>query len=315
MKFFWPIYLLTATVATAVVYVAGPLARPYLQPIFASTAEVSNGDLDSQQPAAILAITKSQQTPAPVRSSTTTPATAPDNRSSAFSDDDDDMPPALKKIFIANARDTPEWGITRQEANFYQLDGTRLGKIGGGMIFACDQIRNSSRGAMVECRFKQSSGNEKTVLLSRKEVHLFTGKFEDLSKKQQDALQQYYTLTGKITARKAEVLEAASQKNPHFKSYQAAYKRYLDHVEKAKGLVAQRDAATGLTRANLEDQLRNTKAEESRIKAELDATDTKYREWKAQHPESQVNPADDPQIKRWNSELPALRKVIPGLAA
>ena len=100
MKFFWPIYFLTAVVGTLGVYVGAPLARPYVEGVFgkregtlrqAVSQEGAQANVDAPPLPAVVE-------PAPLR-----PAT-PD-----VIDDGGEFPPAMNGIYMASRGDKPLW--------------------------------------------------------------------------------------------------------------------------------------------------------------------------------------------------------------
>ena len=304
MKYFWPLFLSSLIVGTAFVYVAAPYARPYVAGLFAADPAVpAVADSDARPPAQAETDARAASAPAPVPVPTLPPP-----------DPDDDTPPAMQGVYPVGRGDRPGWGVTHQRATYYKLDGSRMGSVAGGVLFDCKEIRQSSKGVVVEGLFFQNGATNGPYLVSRKDVHLFTASHAKLSERQLEALRTYYALSGKIGLRKTELLQASAAKNPHFRAYNEAYRVFTAHIEKAKVLAAQRDRATELDRSRLDDQLREMKVAETRIKSEYEALHLKFREWKAQHADELAKPENDPDVKRWTQEMAELRKTIPGLA-
>lgn len=307
MKLFWPIYLLSVAVGTAVVYLAAPLARPYF-------ARERGGEPSEAAPAAA-----APAAPAAVAARPAAPAAAPQARpkpppEAGPEEPDDETPPAMLGVYLAATGDQPGWGVTSQRTTYYRLDGTRQGALPGGVLFEVVRAHQSSKGAMLECTFPQGVTTNGPYLVSRKEVRLFTATPTKLSARQLESLKGYYALSGKIGSRKAELLQASAAKNPHFTAANAAYQTFLAHVAQAKELAAKRETATELEKAFLEDKLREMKVAEVRIKATLDEANQKFRTWKEQHAGELAKPENDPDIKRWTAEMAALRRAVPGLA-
>ena len=277
MKWFWPVFLFTAIFGTAGVYLAAPLARPLMADLFAKAPP--------EQPAAN-PYPAARPQPQPERP--TPPPLPVQVRQQA--DEEEDSPPALLGIFPVGRSDRPGWGVTFQRTAYYKLDGTRLGTVPGGTVFDFRQAHTSSRGTMIECQFLREGRTEATFLVSRKEVHLFTSSYSRLSARQLEALKSYYERNGLIDLRKRELLQASANRNPHYQAANAAYRAFNDHIAKAKALSETRESASELEKARLEEQLRQMKLTETRLKAELTAANEKFRVWKEQHADEIAKP-------------------------
>lgn len=309
MKFFWPIYVLTAVVGTAGVYVMAPLARPYVEAVFgkpelappsaAAGAEHSGGlELKTVAP-----LPPAEEESVPSR---------PDKP--AVADEGDEMAPAMNGIYLAARGERPVWGITFQRATYYGLDGARLGHVPGGVLLDYREARVSSIGNMVECVLRENGTPSAPRLVSKKDVYLFTGSYTNLSDKQRANLQAYYALSGKVGVRKVELLQAAAAKNPFFATYNKAYRAYMAHIDAAKALTAKRDRATEAEKTRLEEQLREMKVAETALRTEYDAIHAKFRLWKEQHANEIAKAENDADVQKWTQEMTALRSSIPGLA-
>jgi len=230
------------------------------------------------------------------------------------SDLSDDSAPALRGIYLAGQREKPGWGITHQQTAVFSPDGTRLRQVPGGTLLEYRAQRASSKGGMIECLLVQEESLSPPRLVSQRDVFLFTGSYKRLSGRQRADLQAYYTLSGKIGLRKNELLRVSAVKNPFFTAYQAAYKRLTDHIEASRALVARRDSVAEEEKTRLEDQLREMKVTETRLRAEYNAEHAKFRAWKEQHAAELPVSENDPSIRQWRKEMEELRAGIPGLA-
>jgi hypothetical protein len=331
MRFFWLIYICVAVAATAGVYVAAPLARPYMPDFLKPAASAAKqAQTPSPPPPAVLSL---KRRPAPqtrqygnsgvsagqipsspqvVQDSSPQPATVPLPAVPSVREADE-MPPALNGIYLARNNERPGWGMTHQRASIYALDGTHSGHVAAGTLVEFRDIKKSSKGQMVKCVVIVEGRRSEPVLISSKELRLFTGEFQKLSVRQMADLQKYYDLSGKVAERKNELLKIAASKNPHFQQYEAAHKKFMDHIDQANELMQQRDKATGLMKTRLEDKLRTMKHAEGRLRAEYDAVHKKFREWKEKNPDALAKPESDPQITRLIGEMDELRPRIPGL--
>lgn len=296
MRYFWPIYLITAAVGTAGVYIAAPLARPHIPD---ALKRIASTDSD-QQP--------SETPPARVTTPQLPPASA--NQDAAL----DELPPALHGIYLARSNEKPGWGITRHQASYYLPNGTRVGQVNGGIVFDFQNTRTSSKGNMVECVLHEESIPATPMLVNTADVLLFTGDYRKLSSSQLSDLKLYYTLSSKIAARKKELLQEAAQKNPFFTKYQASYNTLMAQVERAKELTAQRDKALDRDRMRIEEKLHEMKVSEVQLRKEYDEIHQKFRAWKDQHANELAKPDDDPSIKQWAQQQSDLIPRVPGLA-
>ena len=309
MKIFWPIYVSSLIVGTVGVYVASPLARPLMAGLLGKRDVTAQSA--SHEAAREFSGPRPPQTPLPAAAPTEHPQ-PPSNASAAT--DGDELPPAVQGISLATSSDKPEWGVTQQRATYYKSDGSRLGHVPGGTLIAFKEKRPSSKGLMIACKILAGGSSNDVYLVSTKDVYLFTGSYSLLSPRQLTALKDYYALNGNINQRKNELLQISASKNPFFTAYNAAYTVYMAHIEKAKALTAQRDHATEGDKSRFEDQLREMKIAETRLRAEYDDAHLKFRSWKDQHANEIVKPENDPEVKKWTLEMSALRSVVPGLA-
>lgn len=301
MKFFWPLYSVSFLAATAGVYFLAPLARPYV---------AGTGKPRAEAPAPLAPI---MQLPGVTVTQQPQPKLSPAAIAQATADDRE-VPPAAQGISLASAGSTPAWGITCLRTTYYKPDGSRQGHVPSGTLFTYRSTHSSSRGEMVECQFLVEGVSPAAYLVGKQDVCLFTGSHQNLSARQLAALKSYYDLNGKIALRKSELFQAAASKNPFFNSCNEASKAYSDHLAKAKALAAQRSRATNDERSRIEDQLREMKMTELRLKAECESQQQKLRIWREQHASEVAKPESDPDIQKWGQEMASLRAVVPGLA-
>ncbi len=314
MKFFWPIYFFAAVVGTAGVYLAAPLARPYVDAVFGTTEPASVRDESTPQGAAVL-----QAVPpsSPAQDSGADARARPGTGAAArppLPDDGDEAAPAMNGIYPVSRNEKPGWGITFQRTSYFGLDGARLGHVPGGVLLEYRDKRVASIGNMVECVLLENGTPSAPLLVSRKDVLLFTGSYTKLTARQRADLQAYYALSGKIGLRKTELLQAAAAKNPFFATYNQAYKSYMAHIDAAKALTEKRDHAAEQDKTRLEDQLREMKVAETALRQEYDAIHAKFRLWKEQHTNEIAKAETDADVQKWSQEMKALRTRIPGLA-
>jgi len=305
MRYFWPIYLTAFVAGTVIVFMAAPLARPYVPEwMKASTPSATTNVVRPVAAARIQGIGRTASAD-PVAGQA--PAAIQETQL-------DELPPALHGIYLAQRGERPGWGITHQRATYYTPGGSRVGHVEGGVLFDFQGVRTSTKGSMIECILHEDNVPATPMLVSASDAYLFTGDHKKLSQRQRDDLKAYYTLTGKIANRKKELLQQAADKTPFFPEYQAAYKTLMAHVEKAKQLSEKRDKATDLEKMRIEDSLRQMKTTEAQLRKTYDAIHLKFRTWKEQHADEIAKPEDDVQIQQWTQQRLALIPRVPGLA-
>ena len=225
--------------------------------------------------------------------------------------DDDDLSPALVGIYPARSSESPGWGVTTHAISYYKADGSRVGTVEGGVLFDCSKMHTSSKGTMVECSFLQDGMTDGTFFIGRKDAQFFTGSHQKLSKARVRALKEYYALSGKIEARRADILERSAAMNPHFAEARKAYEAFQKNIEEAKRLEQLREKLTDVKRMELEDQLRELKLKEVGLKKTFEETQEKFTAWKKAHA---PKPEDDTDIQKWTQEKKRLAPALPGLA-
>jgi len=314
MRFFWPIYFISAAAGTAIVYFAAPLARPYIPEFLKLPSSAQPGGEAVPPPALVMKTVTSRAPVVPFTPDTATVTPAPEETAAKPAAAAEELPPALHGIYLAQRNEKPGWGITHQRTVYYTLDGVRSGHVEGGVLIEFRSTRTSSKGGMVECLLHENGVSAAPVLVSVNDVYLFTGDFKKLSERQLSALRAYYALSGKIAMRKKELLQVSAEKNPFFAPYQAAYNTLMTHIESAKKVSGQREQATELNKMRIEDQLREMKMTEARLRREYDAAHLKFRTWKDQHANEIAKPDEDPFVKQWAQQKAELIPRVPGLA-
>jgi hypothetical protein len=304
MRYFWPIYLVTAAVGTAGVYVAAPLARPFVPD---ALKRAVSAVLSRQPPETEASGAETLSPPSPL----SPPSMLPSPRQDAEADE---LPPALHGIYFAQRGEKPGWGVTRHPTAYYTSDGTRAGQVDGGVLLDFQGTRTSSKGGMVECILHGENIPATPLLVSAADIYLFTGDYRKLSSNQLADLKAYYALGGKIALRKKELLQDAARKNPFFESYQTSYNTLMAHVEQAKELTTRRDKAMDLDRMRVEDKLREMKVAEVRLRKEYDEIHQKFRTWKEQHANELAKPENDASVRQWAQQQAELIPRVPGLA-
>jgi predicted aconitase with swiveling domain len=309
MKIFPVIYVSAALLGSAAVWLAAPLARPFMSSLLRKKEPDVADKIDP-----MLANNRVVAGPEFIPRSAAEDAAAAAGGSRRDTAPEDD-PPALLGIFRVTGRETPEWGVLKVRTNFYDTEGKRLGDVPAGLVIDFMESRKSSKGSMVLCKFLHKGREHGPYLVKRADMVLFTGKLTSLSERQRKNLEEYYRTRGLMEERRIAVMQQIAMKNPHYAQYKAAYDKYMEHIDAAKDLAEQRDQATGLTRSNLDDRLRRMKNEEVALKNSYDEIHKKYREWKNANASALPDSATDPQIIEYRREMRTLAERIPGLAS
>lgn len=309
MRFFWPIYLSSVIAGTAGVYFLAPLARPYVPAFLKRPESLQQPSVPGSRPAAVV---KTVDVPRVQESlGTTEPSSEPPVQLETSSEE---LPPALNGIYLAQQGEKPGWGVTRHRTVYYTLTGTRVGTVEGGVLLDYQSMRTSSKGGMVECVLYENGSPSAPLLVGVKDVFLFTGSYGKLSPRQLTAVKTYYTLGGKISNRRNELLQAAAAKNPYFKEYQAAHQALMAQIDQAQALIAQRDKEQGAAKTRLDEQLHEMKLHENKFRVQYEAIHLKFRTWKEQHAAELGKPEDDALVQQLTKEQQALIGDMPGLA-
>lgn len=280
MKHFGLIYVTVAVAGTVAVFFGAPKFAKYRTP----SAGVESGPDASV--------------------STATPTAAPIR----------EQPPSFYQIALARRMTNATWGVTRQETPFYSLSGDNRGKIPAGTAFRKWDVCESSRGRMLAVTpYVPGRRYALTSLVASSSTLLLTGNPDDLPVPQYAALTNYYTLAGKIAARRAELQQAVAAKSPYYAEATRRYKQYQAFLDAGRAIARKRDRAAGSERTRLETILNERKTEEAKLARSTKAANDKYKEWKEKNKE-RFDIKDDDRIEAWRGEMEALRKRIPGLA-
>jgi hypothetical protein len=297
MRYFWPVYLSVAVAGTAAIYFIAPRFRP-----------AEPGEAEKPEP---VPVSVAKPLPPPVAQQPAAEAAA----KPAAAGDDDFVSPAFSGIYIAKKGEASEWGIITKDCPSYTKDGSNIGQIRGGTLFAFKSFETSSKGAMVLCSVIGPAGPSSNVCLVKKEFALlFTGDYHKLPASRLEALKKYYALRGSVAQKKSDLLVAEAEKNPFFTEYQARYKVYNALVEKAKAMEKEMNASTGMTREKLLADLAKLRQEETSVSQTYNAIRQKYNDWKSQHVNVEQLVERNPDIVKWRGEMDKLIDLIPGLA-
>ena len=205
------------------------------------------------------------------------------------------------------------WGFVKATSPCYSPDGKRLGTLPGGTLFKYDDVKATSKNAVLVSTVKRGEKWEGPLLLDCTDITGYEGDPDSLDPAVVKNLQDYFTLTGKTADRKEALAQEALAANPHFESAKLAQQAYQASVEKAAEMEKQMNALTGARKAKALDALRAYKYEQVRNKAKADQAALAYKAWKDAHPVDPAKLAADPQLQALEKELQAARAKVPDL--
>lgn len=223
---------------------------------------------------------------------------------------------------LAKTGDTASWGITCDVLPYYDTKGSKIGLIPGGVVVQCLEYReiqgiNCLRVATKEPAVDRTL-RESSFLLLPESLVLLTGRPESLSEAQLTALRAFYTLEGRIRKRAQEMFRELNPGNPYKQEYVEANRVFTEMIEEIKGLIKDRDAATGGEKIQLEDRLRELRYKQNDARRQLLDVQKRYRVWKERNPEAaavkQFNPDQDDQIAAMREEQRKYRSDLGSLA-
>lgn len=285
MKLFWPVYLTVAIGGTVVIYMYAPRFRLHPQQL---VQQIGGASDDASRA-----------------------------RAQVNTEEDSEMPPASYGVMIARRSDSPLWGITIQETSFYTEKGKRLGDVKGGAILLFKKEATSSKGNVVACSFPESKAiyRDRIFLLQKKNILLFTGKYQDLPPSQLTALKDYYEARTNVRKYKEDLLVKLASKNPYFKEYQNRYKTYMSMISKATELEKKRqEAKTNVSKNQYLSQLEHLRLQEAQMKPKYEEIRMKYNDWKKMNSHMDEEIGNDKKLQSLQQDLRALGRKIPGLA-
>ncbi len=215
------------------------------------------------------------------------------------------------------AASSNDWGILAEAARAYSDSGQPQDRYAGGTVVEILSGHNSSSGRLLRCRVLVRQDWVDGLFFAEDAVVRFEGGFADAPHAERDQLIEYFQLKDKVATRRAELQEQVVRSNPHFSEYQAAARAMMEHQECTQDLAARRDAATGMQRSRLEDELRRLNAGRAEVQRRFKAVDEPYRRWRAENVEGSDASAADPRIRDWERRMealePAVRRMVSGL--
>ena len=205
------------------------------------------------------------------------------------------------------------WGYVQTSSPYYTPQGKNSGKLPGGTLFTYNDVKPSSKNAMLVCSVKRGEAWEGPYLLDCTDVATYEGEPDKLAPETVKNLGAYFTLKGKVAERQEALEDEALSTNPYFTSARQAQQAYQDSITKAAEMERQMQTMTGSRKTQADEALRAFKYEQVRIKAKADQTAAAYKAWKDKNPVDPSKLAADPQLKALKQELQAAAAKIPGL--
>jgi hypothetical protein len=206
------------------------------------------------------------------------------------------------------------WGFVQETSPYYSPLGKNLGKLPGGTLFKYNDVKSTSKNAMLVATVKRGEAWEGPFLLDCTVIAAYEGDPGALSPDTVKDLGAYFTLKGKIADRKEALKDAALAANPHFDSARQSQQLYQASIVTAAEMEKRMLTLTGPRKTKADEALRALKYEQVRLKAKADAEARTYKAWKEAHPLDPAKLAADPQLQALERELAAAKAKVGKLA-
>jgi hypothetical protein len=203
------------------------------------------------------------------------------------------------------------WGVVSKSTVFYTEQGENIGKLPAGLLFTYSGVKHATGCFVLVAKIKGKSGKwEGPFLVQSPDVVFFSGELTELPEQLIANIQNYYTLVGKIEARKEELEQENQSKNPHFESAKLWQKRYADSITMAAELEEKSNTLKGAAKSKAVDELRSLKYEQSRLKIMADKEAASYKAWKDQNPTPDSVISADPTLQDLQRQLKAAKEKV-----
>jgi hypothetical protein len=203
------------------------------------------------------------------------------------------------------------WGVVSKSSPFFTEEGENIGKVPAGALFTYSGVKHATGCFVLIAKIKGKSGKwEGPFLIQSPDVVFFSGELTDMSEQLIANIQNYYTLLGKIEARKEELELENQSKNPHFESAKLWQKRYADSITAAAELEEKSNTLKGGAKSKAVDELRTLKYEQSRVKIMADKEAASYKAWKEQNPTPPAVINADPTLQDLQKQLKAAKEKV-----
>jgi len=196
------------------------------------------------------------------------------------------------------------WGVVSKSSSFYTETGENIGKLPAGALFTYSGVKHATGCFVLVAKIKGKSDKwEGPFLIQSPDVVFFSGELTEMPEQLIADIQNYYTLQGKIEARKEELELEHQSKNPSFESAKLWQKRYADSITAAADLEAKANTLKGAAKSKALDELRSLKYEQSRTKVMADKEAANYKAWKEQNPTPDSIINADPVLQSLQKQL------------
>jgi len=203
------------------------------------------------------------------------------------------------------------WGVVSKSSSFYTEAGDNIGKVPAGALFSYSGVKHATGCFLLVAKIKGKSGKwEGPFLIQSPDVVFFSGELTDMSEQLVANIQNYYTLLGKVEARKEELELENQSKNPHFESAKLWQKRYVDSITAAAELEEKSNTLKGGAKSKAVDELRTLKYEQSRLKIMADKEAVSYKAWKEQNPTPDAVINADPTLQSLQKQLKEAKEKV-----
>lgn len=205
------------------------------------------------------------------------------------------------------------WGFIKETSPYYAPDGKNLGTLPGGTLFKYDGVKTSSKNAVLVSTIKRGETWAGPYLLDCTDIAGYEGDPDTLNPALVKNLETYFTLNGKVAARKAELEDEAASANPHRETARQTQQAYQATIQQGAELEKQMNAQTGTKREKTMDALRSLKYEQAQLKTKADQAAADYKAWKTKNPAASAKFAADPQLRALTQEREAARAPVASL--
>ena len=224
----------------------------------------------------------------------------------------EDRADAVTKVMFSGP--SSGWGFTKAPTTYYTTEGKNLGALPGGTLFDYSSVKTTSKNMMLVAKVKQGGDWTGPFLLDCTSIAIFEGKLDEVSPEIVSDLASFFTLKSKIETRKTEIEKNEYEKSPQFQSAKRAQEKYAQSVSAAAALSEKAETQVGPARSKSNNQLREMKSEQVRLKAEADKEAASYKAWKLAHPIPPERLRADPEIVALEKQLAPLKAKLGNLA-
>ncbi len=277
-----PVFIIIASVTTALVWKLAPYAREKV-PAFRSFAErCFKPFTDAGKRNAPVKFTEGEINEiASIKAQTDAVTDSRAEKSKVIDPgDDDDVLPSLKGVVQSDPRKAT-WGVINRITKVEGIDGSPIGNVAGGRFFSIASREQTEAGLVLVGNFIPKKFKYH-VRIPAENVYCFTGSPDNLSARQRTCLRMYYQRRAEAEDYKAKLMRETGSKSPYFQKAAdavVAFRRKAAEVENGKFMD--------------EDSKRKATYELSRLRDEAVELNRKHKEWKEANAGEQPDPSKD----------------------